>query len=303
MAISLVALKYFRTVATVGSVSRAADILNVAQSAVSRQILTLEEELGTPLLLRHRRGVDLTEAGHLVLLRAEAILRQTSDLHREVAAIDPNPRGALRIGFPPSLSALLVAPIISRVIHTHPSVEISLFEGFSFEVGERVEDDRLDIALSSWLDPNPALQVTPLFSEAIVLAAPADGWPFGDIIRQEDVARLPFMATNFIRRRVNEWLGEDHPPTGRVIETDSQSMLMPLVRLALGHLVVPRSAVEFELRSGTVRCAPLEGLRMTRYLVERKERVRSSAVSFFVEAMDEQLSIFDDQKVLLKVPS
>jgi LysR family nitrogen assimilation transcriptional regulator len=303
MAISLIALKYFRTVATVGNISRAADVLNVAQSAISRQIFLLEEEFGSPLLLRHRRGVDVTPAGQLVLERADAILRQASDLRREVSALESKPHGALRVGFPASLGGMLIAPLISGVGTAHPSVGVLLFEGFSSEVAERIEDDRLDIGITSVLDPQPDLQLTPLFSEEIFLVGRPEGWKFGSEIFPQALKSEPLIMTNAVHRRVEAWLGPGIEHESSVIETDSQAMLIPLLRLGMGSLVIPRSSVHAELADGSLVGAPLNGLRLTRYLAERRDRVRSFAVSYLVRLLYDRLKELDDAEVLRMIPS
>jgi len=105
-------LRYFIAVATEGTFTRASSKLRVAQPALSRQIAGLEAELGTPLLVRHRRGVDLTEAGAALLERARLLLVSMDRLQAEIRNYAAVPAGLLRIGCTPTLTgALVVAPV------------------------------------------------------------------------------------------------------------------------------------------------------------------------------------------------
>jgi LysR family transcriptional activator of glutamate synthase operon len=122
-------LQYFVKVARKQHVTQAAEELHVAQSAVSRQIHQLEEELGVPLFVQKGRNLQLTSVGKLFLERMEGIL---ADLERAVSEVkeflDPE-AGEIRIGFPHSLGIYLLPTVIASFRETHPKVKFRLRQG------------------------------------------------------------------------------------------------------------------------------------------------------------------------------
>ena len=110
-------LRTFVHVAELGSFSKAADRLHIAQPALSRQIRLLESELKAALFIRHGRGVRLTDAGTLFLDRASGILRQIEQARADVAAEAGDVSGEVSIGVPPSVGIVLtghLSPISAK---------------------------------------------------------------------------------------------------------------------------------------------------------------------------------------------
>ena len=104
-------LRVFSSIAEYGSFSRAAVALSVAQPALSRQIKSLEAELGIQLLYRNGRGIVLTEAGKLLDRYAKGILESVTRATSEIAALRSSPRGNVIIGMPPSVGFVLTVPL------------------------------------------------------------------------------------------------------------------------------------------------------------------------------------------------
>src|SRR5690348_13665869 len=104
----LLSLRYFVEIVRHRSVSKAAISLGIVQPALTRRIKLLEEQLGVELLTRHRRGVEPTEAGLLVLERAELMLRTAQQLETEVRSQGAEPVGQVGFAFPPSVGILFV---------------------------------------------------------------------------------------------------------------------------------------------------------------------------------------------------
>jgi len=107
-------LRYFVRVVELGSITRAAEALRIAQPALGLQVKQLEDMLGVQLLARHSRGVEATPAGRLLFDRARAILRQVDDTQRDVAGFGRRTREALSLGLSPSLVALLGPDVVQR---------------------------------------------------------------------------------------------------------------------------------------------------------------------------------------------
>jgi LysR family nitrogen assimilation transcriptional regulator len=301
MGLTLLGLRYFRAVADAGSVSAASLALNVAQSAISRQMQALEDDLGTQLLFRHRQGVSLTPAGEHLLGRAADILQQTSALRSAVAAMEPRPHGELRIGFPPSLSQILIAPAVTAMATSFGNVAISLLEGFSQEIADRISRGQLDLGITSARTEDPGLLFTPLFAEEIWLIGEPDAWTFGEEVRWQDIQTEPLIVTDIIHRMLIKWAGGHDRIVGPTIKTNSLAMLLPLLQAGMGRLVVPRSCFHAQLEHGLLVGAPFKSLRLTRYLAEPKDRARSAAGRLFVDELDHGIRLQENASTLLRI--
>src|SRR5512133_2428800 len=122
------ALRYFVEVARQHNFTRAGEALHVTQPAISKMVRALEEELGTPLLLRERRRVTLTDAGRMVLERAQGILDALRVMQDEVVELSALRRGRLRIGLPPIVGVAFFPPLLGEFHTAHPGIVLELRE-------------------------------------------------------------------------------------------------------------------------------------------------------------------------------
>ena len=119
-------LEYFVSVAELGSFSKAARALNVAQPALSRQVRALETDLREPLLLRNGRGVALTEAGQRLLDHGNSLLQQVAQVREEMGATRGEPVGRITIALPPSISRQLTLPLIDSFRRELPKARLAV---------------------------------------------------------------------------------------------------------------------------------------------------------------------------------
>lgn len=142
-------LQYFIQVALLQHVTKASEELHVAQSAVSRQIHRLEEELGVRLFMQRGRNVQLTPVGQLFLKRAQSILQ---DLDRAVNEIhefmDPE-LGEIRLGFPHSLGTQLIPQVIACFRKMHPGVKFRFRQGMYPSLIRDIVEGEIDLAFIS----------------------------------------------------------------------------------------------------------------------------------------------------------
>src|SRR5437764_10757761 len=155
-------LRVFREVARHGSFSAAAEALGYTQPAVSRQIATLEAELGTILVRRVPQGAVLTDAGSLLLERADAILARLDDVENELRALAGLEGGRLRLATFASAAASILPPAVARFRARHPSVELSIVMADPVDSLPRLRAGELDLALShESLEPVDAADTGP----------------------------------------------------------------------------------------------------------------------------------------------
>ena len=140
-------LEYFVRVAEMGSFTRAAIALNVAQPALSRQIRLLEVELRQNLLKRNGRGASPTEAGQLLLEHGRGILHQVERAQEEMARARSGLSGKVALGLPPSVARVLTVPLTRAFRAKMPDAQLSISEGLTAAMQESLLNGRLDIAL------------------------------------------------------------------------------------------------------------------------------------------------------------
>jgi DNA-binding transcriptional LysR family regulator len=143
-----ISLRYFATVARRGSIREAAEELHVAQSALSRQIQKLEQDLGVPLFQRHARGVELTSAGEIFLRHARSSLRQEERVRSELDALKGLRRGTINLQSIESLVPSVLPEVIMRFSARHPGITFNVTIDRTDHIIAAVREGRTDIGLA-----------------------------------------------------------------------------------------------------------------------------------------------------------
>lgn len=175
----LTAWRTFVTVCRLGSLSAAASELGYTQSAVSRQIAALEQQLGAPLLQRHARGARPTPAGEAFCHHALATLTEAGRAVRAVREIrDGSASRPLNIGATPSLAAQIVPAAIRRLLDSAGPLPWTLSPGLSLELHDQMIAGDLDIAVATDAPPglpdDPRLDRRFLGLDKMVVVLPID---------------------------------------------------------------------------------------------------------------------------------
>jgi len=166
-------LEYFVQVAELGSFSKAALVLDIAQPALSRQVRALETELREQLFLRNGRGVALTEAGRRLFEHGVAIIQMMAQARDDLGATRDAPVGRVTIGLPPSIGRQLTLPLIDRFKRELPGARVAIVEGLSTHIVEWVTSGRIDVGLVYNPEAQAGLDITPLLQEALSLVSAA----------------------------------------------------------------------------------------------------------------------------------
>ena len=179
-------IEYFIHVAELGSFSKAAVVLDIAQPALSRQVRALEAELREVLLLRNGRGVKLTDAGQRLLEHGHGILQLVAAAHHDLSARRDEPVGEIVVGLPPSLARRLTLPLIETFRAELPKARVAIIEGFSVHIAEWLCSGRVDLGLVYNPEPLPTIEITPVLIERLCLigahfAQPRTSVPLKDL--------------------------------------------------------------------------------------------------------------------------
>jgi len=264
-AMNLRQLAYFLKIADLRSFTNAAAALFVSQPALSRQIQQLEEELGTALFIRSDRGLKLTDAGELLMLRAPAILSDIAQLRNELQSIHAQePSGALSVGMGMALRELLNVPLITRFQSRYPKVQLQLREGIT---GPLVEDVRLglhDCALVFELESQEQLIAEPFVRESLLLVgSAAAGLRLDQELSVAEALMHPLATTGSdspLRRKTETAAVAAGLRLQVALETNAIAVMLECVATAPYFAVAPYSAISTKIASGKVSAAPIKDL-------------------------------------------
>ncbi len=164
-------IQYFVQVAELGSFTRAASILRVAQPALSRQVRALEVELRQPLFERNGRGVTLTAAGQRLLGHGRGILQQLERARQDLEEQRGAASGLLSIGLPPSIGRTLTSPLVDAFRERFPRATLTMVEGLSTYTLEWLAQGRIDCAVVYNATPAAAFELLPVLEEPLYLVS------------------------------------------------------------------------------------------------------------------------------------
>jgi DNA-binding transcriptional LysR family regulator len=166
-------VRSFMTVAHEGSLTKAAQVLCVSQSALSITIQDCEEDLGLVLFDRTTRRLELTQAGRDFLPLAEGLLRDFDGVLRRMRALGRRERGSVGVAAVPSVMSLLLPEVVASYIDAFPGIDVYLREDNSRGVQQRIVSGDVDFGISSLWVPDGNLEFEPLFSDRYgVVSAP-----------------------------------------------------------------------------------------------------------------------------------
>lgn len=198
LSVQVESLEAFLAVARYGSVTGAARALGFTQSAVSRQVATLEAQTGTRLFDRLARGVTLTDEGRCLLPHAEAVVGRLVTARRDLDALRGLGAGRLRVGAFPTALAALVPRALAAFRRAHPGVSLALAEGRTPALLEHLRSGDADVAVVSAPAGQPLdggrLNLHHLLDEHLLVAVAAGHPATGPISRLADFAADPFIV-------------------------------------------------------------------------------------------------------------
>ncbi|MTH61539.1 LysR substrate-binding domain-containing protein [Paracoccus litorisediminis] len=217
-------LSYFVRVVELGSFSRAAAYLHIAQPALSRQIASLETELKERLLIRNGRGVTPTEAGERLLGHAHSILDLFNRTHEDMENARLGRTGSVAIGMPNSLSNAISSALIRRLRAELPDAKVHILNGRSTQVQEWILSGRLDMAVMFDAPNSPMLEITDLVEERLHLFEPMPKGETeidGPTITLSDLAEMPLIITSR-PNRIREILENEFARSGYKLQVASE---------------------------------------------------------------------------------
>jgi LysR family transcriptional regulator, nitrogen assimilation regulatory protein len=288
--LSLKQLSYFLALVDHGSISAAANALNMAQPSLSENIAKLEKELEAQLAIRGARGVQMTEAGMVLADRGREILKSVEAMVDELRQISGAPRGPVSIGLTPSVSILLSVPLLETVHIEQPLVRLHIAEAMSGDILKWVTEGRLDLGCVYEVTEAAPYAFEPLFTEELFLVTAPDNWPGkldadGMALEPLPASRLgefPLVLTSKTHgaRKLQEKFARSVGQQLNVVaEIDSLPHIVEMVSRASAYTILSHGAVFKQVAAGTLALVPIEEptIRRTAYLARARSRPATRA--------------------------
>lgn len=232
-------LETFLSVVDNGSIAAAARRLGVTPAAVSQRIRTLEDEIGFPLLVRHGRTVNTTEAGAAIVTRARDFILQIRDL--KMSTGKNALAGELRLGAISSALTGFLPGLLGKLVSIFPGIDVHLVPGTSVSLYQQVLSGELDAALivKPHFDLPKTCDWKALYEEPLVLIKPATwkGTNARELLEREPFIR--YDRTSWGGFLVNNYLRDEEIRPQERFELDSLDAIAILVSRGLGVALVP----------------------------------------------------------------
>jgi DNA-binding transcriptional LysR family regulator len=276
-------LDMFRAVAEEASFTRAAERLHVSQSAISRQIKILEDELGGPLLHRGARHVSLTHPGELLLRMAHRVQRDMQEVVSQIGETHVLQRGTLALAGGMTVCIYILPRLLKKYRSLYKRIDLRVASGSAEELQRMLRNHEID------------LQVIPALKEEMVVVA-AHGHP---LMRQRtlepaQVGKYPLIVYepgSNTRKVIDQFFIEEQIPMDVAMETENVEIIKSMVAAGLGITIIPYMAIARDVRHRRFAYARIRGWRLFRETAW--VYVKSDYVP---KAISEVLRVFDEMK-------
>lgn len=284
-------LQYFLTIVELGSITRAAAKLGIAQPALSQQLMILEREVGAKLFERSVSGARPTPAGDTLLARARLVVRHVDALRDELSNGRVTMRGTVTVGLLPTIGMTIGAPLLAAAIECLPTIRLKLSEGGNSRLIEWLLNGLIDVALLASRPADAAIASTPLFSEPLVIVGSPQvaGAPPRDLTALAQAGWVVPSAPNAMRTMLAGLFAEEGMEPHIVAEIDSLPMVVQAVGLGLGLTLMPQSTVSGAIDRGelAIMATPLREIRRTIHLCHLHANAQAPGMADLVRLIGE----------------
>jgi len=261
-------LEILRAVAQTGSFTSAGQQLHLSQSAVSRQILLLEEELNEQLFLRLGRKIRITPAGTTLLGLSERMLEDLERTRASILDSQQSVSGTVRLVGGMTVCLYVFPPLLKAFRKDHPGVEVKLTPGATPRLIRQLRSGTADLGLLTLPIDDPNLVATPVLREELLLVtAPAHPLARKKPITPKDLIGQPFVlfeAGSNSRKAIEVFFMREGIAPKVVTETENVEIIKALVEVGMGIAIIPYQAVAREVRAGRLFCARIAGQQLVR---------------------------------------
>jgi DNA-binding transcriptional LysR family regulator len=261
-------LEMFRAVAEEASFTRAAARLHVSQSAISRQVKLLEDELGGVVLHRGARRVTPTPAGELLLRLAHRVHRDMREVVSQISETRELQRGTLTLAGGMTVCMYVLPRLLKKFHSLYPQVDLRVASGSSEELQGMLRSHEVDLALLTLPVVAKDLEVRPLLKEEmVVVTAPRHPLSRERTVEPAKLGRYPLIVYepgSNTRKVIDQFFAEEQVPMDVAMETENVEIIKAMVAAGLGITLVPYMAVARDIKLRRFACARVRGRRLYR---------------------------------------
>jgi LysR family nitrogen assimilation transcriptional regulator len=260
-------LRYFVDVATFRSINKAAEYRNIAQPALSRRMRQLEHDLSTTLFIRQPQGIELTDAGERLLVRAASLIGEFDRIREAMTDDEKGPETHLRVGLPPGVSLLLLDKVVSEVYRTIAKVILQIKEAETRFLLNNILEGDLDIAVVSSREFSPRIEAEHFYSEPLFFAV------HNSLSQPPSEVTLPFAVPDSDEtffETAYDCLGRLGRPAQIDMRMATISSIKRLVDRGQACTLGPYCALTEEIRTGQWSLTKVPDVLLERYLIWRR---------------------------------
>jgi LysR family transcriptional regulator, transcriptional activator of the cysJI operon len=286
-------LKVFCDLAETESFTKAAQINQVTQSAVSQQISSLEKQFKSLLIERSKKKFRLTREGQVLYEYSKQIIQTYDSLHCKLQEIKDIISGTIRIATIYSIGLHDLPPYIKKFLKSYPTVNVHVEYRRSNQVYEDVLGNVVDMGLVAYPTKDSKLEIVPLRRDRLVLIchpqnpfAKAKAVKLSDLANQKFIGFEPDIPT---RKAIDKILKEYSVNVQVVMEFDNIETVKRAVEIDAGIAIVPQSTIVQEIAKQTLAQVPFENAEFFRPLaaIYKKNKVLSPAMKQFLSIVKE----------------
>ncbi len=261
-------LEILQAIAETGSFTACGRKLNVSQSAISRQILLLEEELGEPLFLRVGRQVRMTPAAESLVQLGQRVFQDLRDTVGTITDRTRQLKGTLRLSGGMTVCLYVFPPLLKFLRRAHPHLDVRLTVATAGQSVQQIRDGRVDVGLLTLPVEGLDLVTQPVLREELLLVTtPTHPLAKKRRVAARDLAGQPFVLFeqgSATRRVIDRFLAAEKVEPTIVMDTENVEIIKAMVKTGLGIGIVPYQSVAREVKAGQLFCARIEGHELVR---------------------------------------
>ena len=273
-------LEILQAIAETGSFTACGRKLHVSQSAISRQILLLEEELGEPLFLRIGRQVRMTPAAESLVQLGQRVFQDVRDTVGTITDRTRELRGTLRLSGGMTVCLYVFPPLLKHLRRVHPQLDVRLTVAMAGHSVQEIRAGRVDAGLLTLPVEDADMVTVPVMREELLLVTmPTHPLARRRKVAPRDLAGLPFVLFEMgsaTRRVIDNFFAAENIEPTVVMDTENVEIIKAMVKTGLGIGIVPYQAIAREVKAGQLFCSRIEGhelVRETGWVYARANRV------------------------------
>ena len=273
-------LEIIRAIADTGSFTAAGDKLHVSQSAISRQILLLEEELGEPVFHRIGRRIRITPAGESLLQLSHRVFQDLQDTVSGISDQRESLKGTMRLVGGMTVCLYVFPALLAEVRRIHPNLDLKVTVGGAERSIAMLRSGAGDLGLLTLpVEASDLISVPVLQEELLLVTYPTHPLARKKVITAADLDKQDFVlfeTGSITRRLVEQLFSREHIEPDIIMETENVEIIKAMVRNGLGISIIPWQAAAADVRAGQLFCSRIAGhslVRQTGWLYPKMSRL------------------------------